>query len=68
MSGTPCAKCGREVATGEGRVLVQFSVDELVELAVATTSPAVRARLLCAASLLADPDEIDALVAAMTEA
>lgn len=48
----PCVKCGRLLHTGEGRVLVSFQVDELSELAVATSDPAVRERLLCALSLL----------------
>jgi hypothetical protein len=50
----PCVKCGRLLHTGEGRVLVSFTVAELAELAGATADPAVRSRLLCALSLLDD--------------
>lgn len=60
----PCAKCGRLIYLGEARVGVQFTVDELVTLAIATTSSTLRARLLCAASLL-DPDAAAAIEAAM---
>jgi hypothetical protein len=49
---TPCAKCGTILHTGEGRVTVSFTVDELIALAFAETSSALADRLLCAASLL----------------
>lgn len=48
----PCVKCGNLLHTGEGKVIVSFSVDELEELACATSDPAVRRRLVCALSLL----------------
>jgi len=48
----PCVKCGRILHTGEGRILVSFSVDELAELAYATNDSGVASRLVCALSLL----------------
>lgn len=51
---TPCTKCGRILHTGQGRVLVSFSTDELVSLVNDTLDLGLRGRLLCALSLL-DP-------------
>jgi hypothetical protein len=51
----PCVKCGRILHTGEGRVLVSFTPEELRELAESTGDLGVRSRLVCAMSLL-DPD------------
>lgn len=48
----PCVKCGALLHTGEGRVIVSFTVDEMDELAAQTTNGAVRDRLLCAIGLL----------------
>lgn len=49
---SPCVRCGNMLHTGEGRVTVSLSVDELEELALATTSVEVRRRLACAVGLL----------------
>lgn len=49
---TPCVRCGNLLHTGEGRVTVSLSVDELEELALSTTDPAVRRRLACAVGLI----------------
>lgn len=48
----PCVRCGNLLHTGEGRVTVSFSVDELIELACSTSNSNVRRRLFCAAELL----------------
>ncbi len=56
MSRSPCVRCGLLLHTGEGRVLVAFSVAELSELAVGAADKNVRERLLCALGLL-DQDE-----------
>ncbi len=50
----PCVKCGNILHTGEGRVIVAFTVAELKELAESTGDLAVRRRLVCAISLLDD--------------
>lgn len=63
----PCVRCGNILHTGENRVTVSFSVDELMELAVATSSGSVRRRLLCAAELL-DAAAVEAALAALHEA
>lgn len=60
----PCVRCGHLLHTGEGRVTVSFSVDELAELACATGDRGVQSRLLCAIGLL-DPDLEKALVGAV---
>jgi hypothetical protein len=51
---SPCVKCGRILHTGEGRVLVSFTADELCVMIDEVADPRVRARLACALSLL-DP-------------
>lgn len=56
----PCAQCGEPLHTGEGRVTVSFTVEELLQLACAAPSPRVRDRLLCAAQLL-DADAVEAV-------
>ena len=56
MSGrSPCVRCGLLLHTGEGRVTVSFTPDEMAELAAATGDANVRERLLCAVALL-DPE------------
>lgn len=52
MSRSPCVRCGALLHTGEGKVVVSFSLDELEELAFATGNAAVRRRLVCAIGLL----------------
>lgn len=49
---TGCENCGRIVHDGEARVLVGWSVDELIEIALATDNTEVRRKALCAAGLL----------------
>lgn len=63
----PCVRCGNILHTGEGRVTVSFSVDELIELAVATNNGSVRRRLLCAAELL-DADAVESALADLHDA
>lgn len=48
----PCVRCGLLLHTGEGRVIVAFTADELEEMAWATTDANVADRLLCALGLL----------------
>ena len=55
----PCVKCGRILHTGEGRVLVSFTATELFEMATEVVDPKVRARIICALSLI-DQDLADA--------
>ena len=45
---SPCVRCGSPLHTGEGRIIVAFSVLELEELAFATRDVRVRERLLAA--------------------
>ena len=45
--------------TGEGRVLVSFTATELFEMATEVVDPKVRARIICALSLI-DQDLADA--------
>ena len=47
-------RCGHILHTGEGKVTVSLTVEELEELITNTTNLDVRARLLCAIGLL-DP-------------
>jgi hypothetical protein len=42
----------RRLNTGEGRILVAFTVEELAELVIVTNSEGTRERLLCAIGLL----------------
>ena len=49
---SPCVRCGMILHTGEGRVTVAFTPDELAELACAAPDARVRERLLCALGLL----------------
>lgn len=53
---SPCVRCGNALLTEQGRMLVSvnFTPDELAELAVQTTNVAVSERLCCAIGLL-DP-------------
>lgn len=48
----PCVRCGMLLHTGEGRVTVSFTPDELEALALASTDRNVSDRLLCALGLL----------------
>lgn len=48
----PCSRCGTILHTGEGRVTVTFSLDDLEALAWAAADYNVRQRLLCAIGLL----------------
>jgi hypothetical protein len=48
----PCVRCGMILHTGEGRVMVSFTPDELEFLALASPDPNVADRLLCALGLL----------------
>lgn len=52
---SPCVRCGMLLHTGEGKVIVSFTVEELTELACATNSTQIRERLACAIGLL-DPE------------
>lgn len=52
MSRAPCVRCGMLLHTGEGRVLVAFTPDELETLALASPDPNVAERLLCALGLI----------------
>ena len=58
---TPCVKCGNVLHTGEGRVIVSFSADELEEIAISTADPAVSRRAICALGLL-DAERAERLV------
>ncbi len=48
----PCVRCGSPLHTGEGRIVVSFTLDELEELAWAAVDRKGRQRLLCAIGLL----------------
>lgn len=48
----PCAQCGELLHTGEAKIVVGLSLDELEELACATPSASIRRRLICAIGLL----------------
>lgn len=61
---SPCVRCGMILHTGEGRITVSFTVDELIDLAWAehNSGPVFDTRkmvdrLLCAAELL-DADKV----------
>ena len=54
---SPCVRCGAILHTGEGRVTVAFSLDELEELAVATPNRKLQDRLACAIGLLDEERE-----------
>lgn len=47
-----CACCGSVLQTGEAKVLFGLTLDELEELATATSNTKLRRRLLCAIGLL----------------
>lgn len=59
MSRSPCVRCGNLLHTGEGKVVVAFTAQELVDLAWDAHNGdrhnPVISRLLCAAGLLDDP-------------
>lgn len=63
----PCVKCGNLLHTGEGKVIVGLSADDLDELACATSDPSLRRRLLCALSLI-DPERADRVGAELQRA
>lgn len=60
----PCVRCGHILHTGEGRVTVSFTVSELEELALSTSDPSVRRRLICAIGLLDSVRQVETEVAA----
>lgn len=64
---SPCVRCGALLHTGEGRVVVAFSADELEDLVCAAPDPRVARRLACALGLL-DPDRERAVLEARAEA
>lgn len=49
---SPCLKCGRLLHTGEGRVLLAFTLDELETIATTVPDTHIIARALCALGLL----------------
>ncbi len=52
MSRSPCVRCGNLLHTGEGKITVTFSLDELEALALAAPTLALTRRLACAVGLL----------------
>lgn len=56
----PCVRCGLVLHTGEGKIIVGLTCDQLAELIESTTNARTRAQLLCALTLL-DPDRAEAL-------
>ena len=54
----PCTTCGALLHTGEARVIVSFTVTELLALALGQPSRRLSERLYCAASLL-DREAVD---------
>lgn len=60
MSRSPCVRCGVLLHTGEGRVTVSFSADDLASLAIDTTDPKLAERLACALGVI-DPERERAL-------
>jgi hypothetical protein len=56
MEYRPCVRCGHILHTGEAKVSVALSTDELAELIETTLNLRTRARLLCALGLL-DPEK-----------
>lgn len=57
-----CQQCGHVLQDGTARILMGFSVNELLELAFATADPVVRKRIALAVQLL-DPDAADGILA-----
>ena len=49
---SPCTTCGRTLHTGEGRVLIAFTANELFEMATEVVDSRVKARLICALGLV----------------
>jgi hypothetical protein len=62
---SPCVRCGQLLHTGENRVTVSLTVDELASLFVGNPDDALKRRLLCAIGLL-EPD-VEALLAKAME-
>ncbi len=56
----PCVKCGRILHTGEGRVLVSLTPDEIEDLIRGEPERDLLARLRCAMSLL-DPERAETI-------
>jgi len=52
VSDARCSCCGSILHTGEAMVLLGLTLDELEELACATSDAKLRRRLLCAIGLL----------------
>lgn len=50
----PCVRCGYIIHFGEGMIGVQLSLDQLEELALATSDDTVARKFICAISLLDD--------------
>jgi hypothetical protein len=61
-----CERCGNLLHTGEARIVVAFSADELEELAYAAPNPRVARRLACALGLL-DVERESAVIEARAE-
>lgn len=51
----PCVRCGRLLHTGEGRILVAFTPDELDIIAISVPNAAIAARAICAMGII-DPE------------
>lgn len=60
MTRSPCARCGILLHTGEGRVTVSFTADELEELIIDSLKTKLRERLFCALGTI-DPERERAL-------
>lgn len=52
FSNPHCGSCGSVLHTGEAKVLFGLTLDELEELATATSNARLRRRLLCAIGLI----------------
>jgi hypothetical protein len=55
MSDPRCPRCGEPGPAGEGRIAVSFTMDELEEIAFATSNDRTRKRVICAISLIDEP-------------
>lgn len=63
----PCVRCGYIIHYGEGMIGVSLSLDQLEELALATSDDKVARKFVCAISLL-DEDRADRVSAERKEA
>lgn len=52
---SPCLRCGTTLHTGEAKVLMGFSADELAQMVHEVSDDRVRQRLLCALGTI-DPE------------